>query len=166
MNRFILSLDFAASALLLGSCSKNKLVCTNLPNTALYFTTGSGAVQLSYTGYKIEAYTQGTNFTKQDTAILVAAGELVKDVSVKITQPYLSASFDKHDWIITFYPSGKQFKITNVIRAHKKDASLRQLQEGVKCYNGFKFLLNGAAHVSSNSDVLVQPDYEYVYIQY
>lgn len=156
------------SASCLVACkTKQTVYCTTLPNTALVITTGESYWPMIYTGYKIEAYKPNVDSAILDTVINVDFGQRTGSDGLQFHESYVQQGFDKHDWVITIYPDGKQFKIQNVVRDYRAERMAKvEVEGGIKCYNGFTFTVNGEKKTSVNYNPSYAPDYEYVYIKY
>lgn len=147
------------SLVLLTSCNQTQKVnCINRPDVYLMLGTGDTSVKMVYTALTLSAYKSGTNFTTPDSLVLNTGGtDTFKQSLIRIGAPYLSAVFDQRDWIITFYPSGKQFKIRNITRHPKTEKMANdKVMDGVKCINGFSYYVNDSLVNVPAQDVIYQ----------
>ncbi len=144
---------------LLAACSQSQKVnCINRPKTYAIIATGDSSLKIVYTGTSAAGYRRGSNYTILDSVeSYISSTDTFRVSFLRVGGGYFSSSFDQHDWIITIYPSGKQYKVSNISRRseNEKMADYKVL-DGVKCINGFSYYLNDSLVNIQRQDVIYQ----------
>lgn len=124
------------SIIALAGCSRAwDIKCASESNTGLVLKNKDASQSPS--GYSCSAYTKGSGFSTPlfTDSVSISGGEN----AVSVRTDSFNSKFDGYDWLITIFPHGKQFRITDIWR-HKHTERVND--DAVYCYDPFSFKLN------------------------